>query len=105
MTGSQLSQLIRDRIFVPRNIHGPEAVEVPLKLPNLLYIWCHLWARILLVDLLDDQLRLTLDYDFVDAEANGSTKSRKQAFIVHGIIHDVLAVEHLDDLLQTVARG
>ena len=70
MARSQLRQLIRDRVFVPRNIRGPEAVEAPLKLPNLFNIWCHLRARILLVHLLDDQLR-------VHAEADGSTKARK----------------------------
>ena len=104
MTGSQPRQLVRDRVFVPRNVRSPEAVEAPLKLPNLLHIWCHLWAHILLVHLLDDQLRVTLDDDFVDVEANGSTKFRKQAIVLHGIVHDVLAVEHLDDVLQAVAR-
>ena len=104
MARSQLRQLICDRVFVPRNIRGPEAVEAPLKLPNLFNIWCHLWTRILLVHLLDDQLRVTLDDDLVDAEANGSTKSRKQAFVLHGIVRDVIVVEHLDDILQAVAR-
>ena len=79
MTGSQLRQLVRDRVFVPRNVRGPKAVEAPLKLPNLFNVRCHLRARILFVHLLDDQLRVTLDDDFVDAEADGSTKSCKQA--------------------------
>ena len=38
LTGSQLRQLIRDPVFVPRNVCGPEAVEAPLKLPNLFNI-------------------------------------------------------------------
>ena len=54
MMGSQLRQLIRDRVFVPRNVRGPEAVEAPLQLPDFLNIWCHLRARIFLVYLLDD---------------------------------------------------
>lgn len=104
MTGTQLRQLVRDRVFVPRNVCGPEAVEAPLKLPNLFNVQCHLQARILLVHFLDDQLRVTLDDDLVDAEANGGTKSRKQAFVLHGVVHDVLAIEHLDDVLQAVAH-
>ena len=104
MTRSQLRQLIRDRVFVPRNVRGPEAVETPLQLPNLFNVRCHLWARILLVHLLVDQLRVTLDDDFVDAEADGSMESCKQALVLHGIFRDVLAVENLDDVLQAVAR-
>ena len=75
-----------------------------LKLANLFNVRCHLRARILLVHLLDDQLRVTLDDDFVDVEADGSTKSRKQALVLHGIVRDVLAIEHLDNVLQAVAR-
>ena len=58
-----------------------------------------MWARILLVHLLDHQLRVTLDDDLVNAEANGSMKSRKQAFVLHCVVRDVFAIEHLDDVL------
>ena len=54
MVGRHLRQLIRGRVFSPWDIHSPEVVEAPLQLPDLLDVWRHLRARVLLVHLLDD---------------------------------------------------
>ena len=69
---------------------------------NFLDVWCHLRIGVFLVDLLDELLRVTLDDDLADAEADDSMKSREQTVVLRRVVGDVSMVVRLDDVLQAV---
>ena len=65
-----------------------DPLEFVLKFAHLLAICCHegAFARGLLHDLVDDQLRVTVDVEPRSAKLDGDAQSVDEGLVLHGVV-------------------
>ena len=71
LPGSELRRLVRGGVLFAGNVLGLEDPKTSLQLLDLLHV---AWARVLLVDLFDDELGVASNDDLGNVHADGSTK-------------------------------
>ena len=78
--------MIGELILIAYHVVVLDTVELPFKLPNFGAICIHLLtgARLVFIELIDDQRRVLVYHDSFDAELNGYTESMETCVILGG---------------------
>src|SRR3954462_5139681 len=81
-------------------------VETLFQLSHFVDVGLHQRALVILVDLLDDKLRVAPDDEHLDSEVRRDPKTGKQPFILCRIVCRLLPGEvHLDHVLEVLSGG
>src|SRR6266542_3946197 len=86
--GTHLHQLVSLVVVVPEYMRQLQSVEVALQFPNLLAVSRHFCActRVLLLDLVHDQLRITANRQSSDTERYGDTETVEESLIFSSVV-------------------
>src|SRR4051812_48287904 len=83
-----------------------DTVKAFLQLPHLIYVSFHQWALIILVDLPDNELRVTSDDELLNPEVCRDPETGKQSLILSGVVGGHLPGEvHLDHVFEVFSGG
>ena len=81
-------------------------VKTLFHLSHFIDVGLHQRALVILVDLLDDKLRVASDDEFLDSEVRRDPKTGKQCFVLCRIVGLHLPGEvHLDHVLEVLSGG
>src|SRR6266540_1910503 len=103
--GTHLRQLVSLVVIVPEYMCQLQSVEGALQFPNLLAVSRHFCAstRVLFLDLVHDQLRITANRQSSDTERYGDTETMEESIIFGSVVgrREV----NLEDILESLASG
>src|SRR6266540_325424 len=103
--GTHLRQLVSLVVVVPEHMRQLQSVKCALQLSNLLAVRRHFRARtrVLFLDLVHHQLRITANRQPSDAERYGDTETVEESLIFGGVVgrREV----NLEDILESLASG
>src|SRR6266540_1607282 len=103
--GTHLRQLVSLVVVVPEHMRQLQSVKCALQLSNLLAVSCHFCARarVLFLDLVHDQLRVTANHQTSDTERYGDTETVEESLIFSSIVG--CWEVNLENILESLAGG
>ena len=80
--------MIGELILIAHHVVVLDTVELPFKLPDFGTICIHLLtgARLVFVELVDDQRGVPVYHEAFDTELNGYTESMEACFVFRGVV-------------------